>query len=208
MSVVLPATLRHALDLTGNVACLLDPDLQIVYCNPAWDQFATLNGGEHAMRDFVVGTNLLKVVPKELRQVYVGLFEHARESAQVGSLDYECSSPTMYRRFRMEVRPLYVPDLFMVVHSLLVEHHHGPERPEKPPVLALYCNPETGLIVNCAHCRRTRRVSDPEVWDWVPAYLGPGAPQQNISHGLCRTCYAYFYPQVYSRSKVYAGSAS
>jgi hypothetical protein len=208
MSASIPQSLRHALDVTGNVACVLDTDLQIVYCNPAWDQFATLNAGEHAMRDFVIGTNLLKVVPKELRQFYFQMFVGARDTAQVAGLDYECSSPIMYRRFRMEVRPLYVPDLFMVVHSLCFEHNHGPDRPEHPADDQLYLNPGTGLIVNCAHCRRTRRVGEPEVWDWVPAYIGSGAPLQHISHGLCRTCYAYFYPEVYSRSKVRAGTAS
>jgi hypothetical protein len=207
MPYVLPETLRHALDLTGNVACITDADLQLLYCNPAWDQFAVLNGGEHAMREWVIGQNLLAVVPKELRSFYVTLFNGARESAQVGSVDYECSSPTMFRLFRMEVRPLYVPDLFMIVHSLRIEHHHGPDRPAHPAENGIYQNPRTGIIVNCAHCRRTRRVVEPEVWDWVPEYLGPAAPPY-ISHGLCRTCYAYFYPQVYAKSKVYAASGT
>jgi len=196
MSIPLTPELRQGFDQSGNVTCVVDDALQLVYCNPAWDKFALSNHGEAAVASRVIGTNLLDVVAEPMRQAYERLFAAARQTRQVWSLNYECSSANLYRLFRMEIRPLGAAAGFALVHAERVERPHDPDRKSFSPDAVRYMSPQ-GLIVMCAHCRKTRRVAEPEVWDWVPEYLNPDAPRKNISHGLCTSCFAYFYPESY-----------
>ena len=49
------------------------------------------------------------------------------------------------------------------------------------------------VIVQCCHCRRTRRSDGSDVWDWVPAWVA--SPPPETSHGICPLCLEYFYPR-------------
>lgn len=171
---------------------MLNPDLRIVYCNKAWDQFASLNGGLGLNRRLILGMPILDAVEGPLKAFYANAFAEAKDERQPWEYDYECSSPATYRLFHMRVLPFKDSYLF-VENSLRFEKPHGSERPVMPANSALYVT-EDGIATMCGHCRRTRRitvVSSP-VWDWVPAYLVE--PPGPISHGLCRNCRAYFYP--------------
>ncbi len=189
---VTPA-LHHELEQSGNVSCVVDKTLRLVYCNPAWDLFAIGNCGESAVASRVVGINLMDVVPGALRSFYDQLFEIARVTLQVWPHDYECSSATLYRLFRMEVRPMPTAG-FILVHALRIEKPHASDRTSCLPSAERYINAE-GNVTMCAHCRKTKRVAEPQVWDWVPEYLGTRAPRANIISGLCGPCLAYFYPR-------------
>gem|GEM_PF-7135292 len=48
-------------------------------------------------------------------------------------------------------------------------------------------------IVQCIHCRRTKRPTAGSNWDWIPEWIN--SFPENTSHGLCEPCYGYFYPQ-------------
>jgi hypothetical protein len=109
---------------------------------------------------------------------------------------YECSSPECYREYHMQVLPLQAPPRLVVVNSLVVEKAH--ERIVRPPLTALY-RTTGGVIGMCMHCRRTQRSDRSDVWDWVPAFLA--TPPDNVSHGLCSTCFRYYYPQVIAALK-------
>jgi CheY-like chemotaxis protein len=51
---------------------------------------------------------------------------------------------------------------------------------------------EEGIIVQCSHCRRVRRIGTSAArWDWVPDYLT--GREANISHGVCTLCVEYHY---------------
>jgi hypothetical protein len=52
-----------------------------------------------------------------------------------------------------------------------------------------------GMIVMCAHCRCSRRADNSDHWDFVPAHLRLKPTVTLISHGLCPSCRAYFYPK-------------
>lgn len=188
---LLPETLRAALDGREDVACVLDADLRFVHCNPAWDHFALANQGERARSEYVLGTSLLDVVAGPLRRFFQHAFEAVASSGNPFEFDYECSSADCFRLFRMHIMPLKPGGGFLVVHSLRVEepHHRAAESPDSER----YCTSE-GLIVMCAHCRRTRRVQEPDKWDWVPAHLNDRSLQ--VSHGLCGICRAYLYPDI------------
>jgi len=59
-----------------------------------------------------------------------------------------------------------------------------------------------GLIHMCANCRRTRRNGDPEIWDWVPAYVA--RPRREMTHTICPFCREYYY-SAYLEPKETAG---
>lgn len=75
----------------------------------------------------------------------------------------------------------------LAIHSLVVDRPHADDH---APDDATYRD-RAGLVHQCAHCRRTRRNGEPEIWDVVPAYIDR-APV-NTSHGLCARCAAHYY---------------
>lgn len=178
-----------------SIIFMLDPNLRIVYCNAAWDLFASRNNGVSLLRSAVSGTAVLDAIPEPLKSFY------ARHFAQVAAMgtpwehDYECSSPDLYRLFHMRVLPL--SDSYLLVeNSLRFEEPHGPDRPSMPADPSLYLN-KHGMLTMCSHCRRTRRVTSEHQWDWVQPYVGK--PPGSVSHGLCLNCRAFFYPEIGGR---------
>lgn len=101
---------------------------------------------------------------------------------------YECSSPTIFRKFMMHVFPLKKTPGLLVVNSLCVERPH--EASHESPCGAGYRSSH-GVVVMCSHCRRTKRSESSDHWDWVPEYVERLPP--NTSHGLCNLCLEYYY---------------
>jgi hypothetical protein len=180
------------LEADPSIIYLLQPDLRIIYCNKAWDRFATQNGGVGLERIAILGTCILDVIPEPLQSFFANGFAEARKKGQPWEHDYECSSPELFRLFHMRVLPL-ANSYFLVENSLRVERPHGSDRQTMPANAALYVSAE-GILTMCSHCRRTRRIDTAEglAWDWVPAFLVD--PPGFVSHGLCRNCRAFFYP--------------
>lgn len=177
-----------------SVVYLLDNDLQLSYCNKAWDEFAEHNGGARLQRIQQVGLPVLDSISEPLKTFYGTVFQRVLAEQQPWEHSYECSSPERYRKLHMQVLPLQAPPRLVIVNSLVVEKAH--ERIMHPPLTALY-RTACGMIVMCMHCRRTRRSEGPDIWDWVPEFLA--VPPDNVSHGLCSTCFSYYYPQVTQR---------
>jgi hypothetical protein len=182
--------LRRALEERRDVSCVLNSELRITYCNPAWDRFALENQGERALSRHVLGTSVLDVSGDALQRFYRNMFEAVASSGKPFDFDYECSSAERFRMFRMHVLPLKGASGFLVVHSLRLEWPHS--RTPSDPERELYRD-SRGLIVMCSHCRRTRRANDPAAWDWVPQHLTDSSLE--VSHGLCQVCHAYYYPE-------------
>jgi hypothetical protein len=77
----------------------------------------------------------------------------------------------------------------LAINSLRVERLH--DVPSLAGLEEVY-RQDSGLIVMCGHCRRTRRaVGDPDIWDWVADYVAKQPSQ--VSHGLCDACLEYHY---------------
>ncbi|MCK6501827.1 hypothetical protein L6R53_00235 [Myxococcota bacterium] len=168
---------------TDDVAFGLDGEGRIAMFNDASLRFAAAEGGgERALPR--LGQGYLAVVPDVLRPFYRDLFQHVRASGVAHSHDYQCSSPTRFRLFRLRVQPLTRDDL-LLIHRLVEVREHTMQRPPEPLVIAAYRG-EDGLIRQCAHCRCVRRVSSPATWDWVPELLG--APGMDVSFGMCPPC--------------------
>ncbi|HEX7286519.1 MAG TPA: hypothetical protein VF532_10070 [Candidatus Angelobacter sp.] len=177
----------EVLESSSDPCFAVNEALDITYCNPAWDAFALKNEGEpEVLRAKIVSRNLLAFVPEDLKEFHAVLFAKARATGQPVSHDYECSSATMFRLYRMQIYPL--DQGFAVINSLRLEHPH--DRTPLQPNDAVYRN-KGGLIRMCANCRRTNRTSDPAAWDWVPAYVD--RERENVTHGVCPLCLEYYY---------------
>jgi hypothetical protein len=169
--------------------CGLDADLRIAYVNPAWLAFGRDNGFTWGHEPWTLGVELLSAVPPDLRPFYERLFDHARKSTGPVEHSYECSSPTVFRRYRMQVFRCDAGAL-LVAHSLLQETSHA--EPSSPGIESIYRDAQ-GVLCQCSHCRRVRRAGATcEQWDWVPDFVAH--VPANTSHGLCPLCSQYYFP--------------
>jgi hypothetical protein len=180
-----PLELFRSLASSENTSYLLSDELRIVRVNEAWTRFAEHNGGDAMLARWKRGAYVLDAISIVLRDFYRALFTRALAGTVPIHHDYECSSDTVERFFRMTVYPLHSAFL-AVTHSLTVERPH--DRTE--------CDPSDtylhdGVLRVCSHCRRVRAKGSLERWDWVPAYVRE--PPPNLSHGLCAPCSWYYH---------------
>jgi hypothetical protein len=179
-----------ALQTNASVSYIVDSRYRFLYCNPAWDRFAKSNGAPQLAHSTVIGTSLFHAIPEILQPLYSQAFNEVLIKKDVWELLYECSSPTLFRKYLMRIHPLRKKGSFLVTNTLAVERSHSTLFDATSEA---YCG-NNGLIMMCAHCRCTRRVGDPESWDFVPEYfLLPDKDSLRVTHGLCPVCHAYFY---------------
>ena len=193
---------RDTLERSKDVVFIVDSELRITYCNPAWDEFALANSGEEVVGARVLGTDLMRVIPESLRDFYSEVLQHCRQRHLTFDLDYECSSAELYRLLHMTILPLKRSGELAFVNATRVERIHGAECPASSPTDTYFS--AHGLITVCCHCRRTRRQDASDLWDWVPAFLQPAFLQTRrweISHGMCPVCVSYFYSQYLAAGK-------
>jgi len=181
--------IMNALQRSPVVSYILDSQLRILYCNPAWNDFATSNGAPQLTSDAVIGFDLFDAIPEDLRGLYADAFRQILSTGRVWESSYQCSSPTVFRIFRMRIHLLKPQNWFIVTNPLVVERPHATTAPADANT---YVNAD-GFVTACAHCRCSRRLDNPHQWDFVPEYLRPESSVK-VSHGLCPVCRAYFYP--------------
>lgn len=160
-------------------------DLVIGYVNAAWVGFARDNG---AGRVWGPGDPLLDAMSEPLRGYHAERLATVLRSRDPWEHDYECSSHGVYRQFRLRAVAIGGGEGLLLSHSLRVERPH--DRAGSPFDAAEYID-GSGFVKVCGHCRRARRAGGSEVWDWVPHILA--RPPENLSHGLCELCSAYYF---------------
>jgi hypothetical protein len=173
-----------ALDAEGSTLALVNKMGSILWVNAAWHAFGAANGAKAAA--IAPGVGYFEAVQGELRSWALGAATRSTASGEVFESDYECSSPTEKRTFRMRMLPLPGGGL-LIEHSLRLEVPHADVG--AAPDLATYRS-DGGLIVMCSNCRKVRR-SDKSAWAWVPAWVA--AQPERISHGLCFVCLEFYY---------------
>jgi len=172
------------LESDTSVIFCLDPDLNITYCNPAWDHFALDNGSERLCRPAPIGRCVLDYIDGPDRDYYATQYKRILAQSEPWERDYECSSSETYRKFRLRVVPMHKNPGLVVINSLSMECPH--DLPACAPLEELYRTP-AGLIVMCGSCRRTRRNRNGvDQWDWVPEFVRH--MPHDVSHGLCAHC--------------------
>lgn len=172
------------------VSYILDSGYRFVHCNPAWDNFATMNGAPRLTGESVIGSSIFEAIPDVLKNFYSEAFTRARRRG-LWEVSYECSSPDQFRKYRMRVHALKNRAWLLVTNPLVYESAH---RNVAVADSKLYLQ-ANGLVLMCSHCRCSQRVNLPDQWDFVPDYLRlEGQASLIVSHGFCPVCYAYFYP--------------
>jgi len=165
---------------------VLDQDLRIIYCNQAWDRFAAENGGGDLSRQRALGLSVIDITPPPLKEFFEKAYRNALSTGQIWQHCYDCSSPALFRKYKMHVYPNRESLQLAVVHSLIVETpHSAAERDTRTPSEEIYVG-QDGIVTICCECRRTCRTGQASVWDWVPAYIE--TPPERISHGICDVC--------------------
>jgi hypothetical protein len=181
---------QEILDAEQSVSFVLDEELRLRYCNPAWDRFAEHNGAPYLSGEKVLGRFVLASTSVDLAAFYGTLYTDVLRDGRSRSHNFQCSSPDMQRLMRMNVLSLKTAGAVLVSCSIRVEQPHSD--PSSEPVEERYRGAK-GLIVMCSNCRKTRRADvRPEVWDWVPQFVV--RQPSMVSHGICNLCLGYYYP--------------
>ncbi|MGA7802179.1 MAG: hypothetical protein WCC36_15380 [Gammaproteobacteria bacterium] len=170
----------------------LTSELRLCYFNPAWFAFARDNGAERVVSErFPLGTALEEAIDGPLRGYYIGAYQAVFGHGQPWDHDYECSSDRVFRLYHQRAYPLAGGHALVVVNSLRISRPHSADRRGLfEPDETLYRD-SRGFVTQCAHCRRTQRVAEPDHWDWVPAWVVHLPP--STSHSLCPICFDYYY---------------
>jgi len=167
-------------------------DFRLAYCNPAWFRFAMQEHGEPQMSQrWTLGASILDAMLPDIADTYAELYARCLREQKVWQHDYECSSPTRYRKYRQLVYPLKQAGL-LIVNACFVDKPHdcitniGAQGNSESDY-----RDESGLLYQCMHCRRVQRQGNKGRWDFVPEWVENIPPF--TSHGLCPSCYQYFY---------------
>jgi hypothetical protein len=186
-----PAPILEALELESGSAYVISPSFQVTHANSAWSHFATSNGAAFLASVSTGSWNVMLATSPPLRPFYQSAFARLLAGEEAWTHVYDCSSAALFRVFSMHVYPLAHHGGLIVTNSPVIERAHNPaDREPRLGLVSTYLQ-ESGLIVQCAHCRRIRRPGLPETWDWVPAWVESCPP--NVSHGLCHPCFEYHY---------------
>jgi hypothetical protein len=183
---------KISLDESGDSIVGIGRNLTISYLNSGWFLFAKRNGAlTEIQADWSLGRSLLDAISGPLRQYYEDRLLQALDAAQPWHHDYECSSPTEYRRFHSIAYPFPHRQGLLVVHSLTECRPFQQESLPLEPDASAYLD-QHGNLHQCGHCRRVKRIQPKEQWDWIPAWI-ERCPA-NTSHGLCSLCLDFYYP--------------
>lgn len=190
MGLVVPAFLgRFELELLQRDASTIvavDDAYAIRWFNPGWEAFARANGGAAIRSRFGLGTSYLDGIAGPLRSFFRAAFDNSMLTSEPFELDYECSAPEVFRQSHLLALPV-IGEGLLLVHSVVVERPHAHD--EHPSLESVYRLP-TGVIVQCANCRRVKR-RDGSSWDWVPAWVAALPP--STSHGICASCRGLYW---------------
>lgn len=170
----------------------LDKDLKLSYFNKAWFEFSKENHGEPIISSkFKIGTPIEKAISGTIREFYISNYRRVLKDLVVWKHEYECSSPTLYRLFCQDAYPLKNAAGIIIVNSLKIEKPIHWEEPENANLSIEDYTDKNGLITQCSNCRKTQRVNNNTIWDWVPSFVT--AMPQNVSHSICSICYDYYW---------------
>jgi hypothetical protein len=182
-----------ALEAHAGAIYALTADLRLAYFNRAWFRFAAENDGEPAIsRDWPIGRSLLDCLPAGLDVAYVDGYRRCMRDHVPWVHEYDCSSPTRARRFHQIAYPLDADAGVLIVNSPLVARATGDAAAAPDYADA------GGLLHQCMHCRRFLHTDEPDRWDFLPAWAT--AFPRNTSHGLCSTCFSFYYPAAATRA--------
>jgi len=176
-------------DGSADHICALDRNLTITWTNRAWKRFATLNGGDPSMAS--EGSHYTDPITPPLDEWYREHLLTCLNSGKAWQHEYDCAAPLLYRRAMLMAYP-GVGRALMLVHTWLVERPLDPESARPRDFEPEEYRDDAGILHQCMHCRRVRRLNPAGRWDWVGEWVAAAPPM--TSHGLCEPCLDHYYP--------------
>lgn len=180
-----------AIAASNDSTIIADHGLAIRAYNHAYLAFAHANGLRDLEPRYGLGCNLLTACSEPARTFYAQTFRTVLAQRGVFHQDYECSSPTERREFRLSAYATVSGQALVISHHLLIAEPIP--NTDRIASSAAHCSPE-GFIIQCCHCRKVRNFTATDRWDWVPSCV-ENLPD-NVSHTFCPRCFDHYYPDV------------
>lgn len=181
----------ETLELFPHSIFAVSSELNFIYFNKGWFDFARSNEGEPAISErFTIGSSFSDAIKGEAQSFYVDNYLKVIKNLKTWRNEYECSSPHIYRLFFQEVFPLKNGTGAVIINSLKIEREFTQDLDSVKANLSEYVTAK-GLITQCTNCRKTQLVSDSKVWHWVPSLVE--RMPRNVSHSIYPICFDYYW---------------
>jgi hypothetical protein len=171
----------------------LSEELNLIYVNPAWVNFAQENGGNDTLlENLPLGAPITQTFYGEIiKNFYTENYMKVLDTGKPWRHEYECSSINEFRQFHQETYPLKNGTGLIIINTITINLPMKDKRRNTLKAIDNRYVNDTGFITQCSNCRCTQRVKEPEVWDWVPEWL-KNMPE-NSSHSICPICFDYYW---------------
>lgn len=171
------------------------PDYTLAFLGQGWFEFAKANDSYREITSqWGLGKSVLDATPPQLRPFYKNLYDRCIEDYELMKLpiqlDFECSSPLVYRSFRMTVYPLQGQGVLIVNNLLRQCDHSEIGTISHEASISNYSQPD-GMIYQCCVCRKIRHARNWSRWDWVPEWVEE--IPANTSHVVCGMCVQFYF---------------
>ncbi|WP_298883571.1 hypothetical protein [uncultured Polaribacter sp.] len=171
----------------------LSEDLELIYVNPGWVNFAKENGvSDSYMNDKLIGSSVINAIDGEkIKNFYTENYINVLKTKKPWKHEYECSSIQEYRQFHQNTYPLKNGKGLIVTNTLTVNLPMNSQNRKAYDALNKRYVANSGYITQCSNCRCTQRANEIDVWDWVPKWV-ENIPK-NFSHSICPICFDYYW---------------
>ena len=171
----------------------LSEDLELIYVNPGWVNFAKENGvSDSYMNDKLIGSSIINAIDGEkLKNFYAENYINVLKTKKPWKHEYECSSIQEYRQFHQHTYPLKNGKGLIVTNTLTVNLPMNSQNRKAYDALNKRYVANSDYVTQCSNCRCTQRANEIDVWDWVPKWV-ENIPK-NFSHSICPICFDYYW---------------
>jgi len=172
----------HSLNNSAAVIYAIDSNYKIRFFNDAWEHFAETNNGCKIATEWGIGANVINAIEGAQKEFYRELYDASINENLIISHQYECSSSTRYRKFKLIGYPLVNQRGLLLENYLISEANIAYN---EPPLIVDDYQDNYGIIKQCGHCRKIYNHRQ-HTWEWCPSLIDQITLK--ISHSLCTEC--------------------
>lgn len=171
----------------------ISKDLNLIYVNPAWINFAIENGASESFLNTIpIGNSITKgFFGEEIKNFYLENYLNVLKTGKPWRHEYECSSINEFRKFQQDTYPIKDRSILVIKNTLTIQLPIEKKGRKKFKAIKNRYTNANGFVTQCSNCRCTQRVKEPEIWDWVPDWI-ENFPE-NFSHSICPICFDYYW---------------
>jgi hypothetical protein len=171
----------------------LSEDLNLIYVNPEWINFAKENGVKgNVFKKIPLGQPITNAIFGEcVKSFYTENYMKVLKTGKPWHHEYECSAVDEFREFHQNTYRIKDGKGLIIINTLTI---HSPMKETGRKAYKVsdkrYLN-TTGFLTQCSNCRCTQRANETNIWDWVPEWVEK--IPDNCSHSICPICFDYFW---------------